>query len=113
MVAIDGEIDLKGSRWRADPETWGYSEGAHLLIRGPEDLPFTKANVEGRADEFYIGSVIGWTPDDYDIDGAGECGRVQRREFLVVLIRSTDSVDSTTDVVHGKLDVRQLPDDGE
>jgi len=53
-----------------------YSEGAYLLIRRSEDLPFAKANVKRRADEFYIGSVFGWTPDDYDIDGAGEGGRV-------------------------------------
>jgi len=61
---------------RGNPKGWSCSEGAYLLIRWPEDLPFAKANVKWRTDEFYVVSVFCRTPDDYDIDGAGECGRV-------------------------------------
>jgi hypothetical protein len=75
-------------------------------------LPFAEANVKGRANEFYIGSVFSWTLDNYDIDSTSEGGRVERWEFLVVLVRGTDSVDSTTDVIHGRLGVRRLFDEG-
>lgn len=88
-------------------------QGAHLLIRWSEDLPFSEANMKRRADEFHIRSVFDWTPDDYDVDSASEGGRVQRWKFLVVLVRCTDGVDSTADVIHGKLGVRCLPDEGE
>jgi len=48
----------------------------YLLIRRPEDLPFAEANVERGTSEFYTGSIFGRTPDNYDIDGTGEGGRV-------------------------------------
>ena len=74
MLSVDGDIDLKGIL--AGRSEGLAAEGAYLLIRRSEDLPFTEANVKRRADEFYIGSVFCRTLDNYDVDGTSEGGRI-------------------------------------
>lgn len=63
--------------------------------------------MEGRTDEFRVTFVRGSLDND-DVDSTGQCRGVYRGEFLVVLVRCTNSADRAADIVHvGRIERRK------